>query len=169
MKIYSRTGDGTSLDLWAADIEGETEPRLLRGTDDDDGAARFSPDGQWISFWSTESGLGQVYLARWPEMTPIQQVSTTTGSWSFWTSDGSEMIYKEEAGKLLSVTLTLENGDMRLGAPQPLFDHLGAKLEGPWLDLTADGERFLSVNTLASNPPAFCDVVVNWLEQVRRP
>ncbi len=166
--LYSRTGDGTGLDLWTADLEGETEPRLLRGTADDDGAACFSPDGRWISFWSTESGTGQTYLARWPDMTPIQQVSTTTGTWSFWTSDGGEMLYQEEAGKLLSVTLTPENGDMRLSAPQPVFDHLGVKLEGPWLDLAADNERFLAVNTLASNPPPFCDLVVNWTERVRQ-
>jgi serine/threonine protein kinase/Tol biopolymer transport system component len=167
--LYSTTGEGTALDLWCADLTGETEPRLLRQTSADDGAAYFSPDGNWISFWSEESGDGQVYLAPYPGISPISQVSTTTGGWSFWNPNNRELIYQDQSGRLLAVPLTPEGQDMIIGMPVALFDHASPKLEGAWLDLSADGERFLAVDSDASDPPPFCDIVINWPAQLHLP
>ncbi len=35
--------------------------------------------------------------------------------------------------------------------------------------MSADGERFLAVNTIASDPPGFCDVLIGWLSLVEGP
>ncbi len=160
--LYSTSGEGTGLDLWAADLTRRDEPRLLRRSPEDDGAARFSPDGRWVSYWSDEPGSGQTYLAPWPRMTPISQVSTTTGTWSYWRADGREIVFQEEGGRVQAAALSFNGDEVRIGLPETLFDHAPVKLEGPWLDMAADGERFLSVNSVASDPPAFCDLVIGW-------
>jgi len=167
--LYSTAAEESGFDLWSVDLSAPDEPRLLRRSPSDDGAARFSPDGAWISFWSDESGDGQVYLAPWPAVTPLTQVSTTTGTWTDWRGDGLELVFQEEGGRLLSVALTPEDGEIRIGSPEPLFDHSSVKLDGPWLDMTADGERFLAIDTVASDPPPYCDVIVDWPARVRAP
>jgi len=164
--IYSTEGEDSKYDLWSADISGQQEPKLLRRTDSHDGAAKLSPDGNWISFWSMESGAGQTYLAHWPEMAPVSQVSTTTGTWSFWRQDSRELVIKEEGGSLMSVALESRDGKMNIKAPTVLFEHTVANLEASWVDMTADGKYFLAVNSIVSDPSPFCDIVINWPEQI---
>ena len=99
-------------------------------------------------------------------MTPLTQVSTTTGTWSYWHADSRHLVFQEESGRLLMVDLTPTDGEVRIGAPQTLFDHAPVALEGPFLDLARDGERFLAVNSTATDPPAFCEVVIGWPKQL---
>jgi len=167
--LYSTAGDSTQNDLWAADLTGGAEPRLLKASTADDGAAQFSPGGDWISFWSDETGRGQVYLAPWPSLAFTQQVSTLAGTWSFWRGDGREIVFQDEGGKVMAVDLTFADGGVRIGPPRDLFDHGGVKFSGPLLDLTGDGERLVGIQTVATDPPAFCDIVLNWQAKLAAP
>ena len=164
--IYSVKEDSTRYDLWCADTMGAKEPRLLLRTPGNEAAAKLSSDGMWIAFWSDESGSGQVYLAPWPEMSPISQVTTTTGTWHFWRRDSRELICQEETGGIQSCTLAPVGGTMHIGAPVHLFDFAAPTPTGAWLDLAADSERFLALNFSAINPPAYCEVVTGWLSRL---
>ncbi len=164
--VYSTVGEDGSLDLWSINLSGGKEPRLLRRTPGDEGAAKLSPDGRWIAFWSDESGTGQVYLAPWPEMSPISQVTTTTGTWHFWRGDSRELICQEETGRIQSYTLEPDGGTMHIGVQVHLFDFTMPSKEGAWLDLAATGERFLVLNSDAIKAPAYCEVVTDWLSRI---
>jgi len=167
--IYSVKTSKTDDDLWAADLDGGAPPRLLLGSPRTDGAARLSPDNRWILYYSTESGESQVYVAPWPAMSPVTQVSTTTGTWSFWTDGGREIIYQEGPGRLQAVTARPGPRGLEIGAPVALFDHRGPKYEGPWLWPTADGQRFLAVDHAASAVPDHCEVVLGWQQRLEQP
>jgi Tol biopolymer transport system component len=160
--LYTVEGEGTAGDLWVADLTGKEEPRLLRQTPAEDGAARFSPDGRWISFWSMETGTGQVYLAPWPGMEYTRRVSTTEGAWQYWSADSSELVFQDGEGSVYSSTITAENGGVKIGAPEPLFAHNGMQYVGPLIDMTGDSQRFLTVMTIEAIPPEFADLVINW-------
>ncbi len=160
--IYSVKTGKTDDDLWAADLDGGSPPRLLVGSPRTDGAARLSPDNRWITYYSTESGDGQVYVAPWPAMSPVTQVSTTTGTWSFWTEDGRAIIYQDGPGRVYAVSVAPGPRGLTIGAPTALFNHAGPKYEGPWLWPTADGERFLAVDQGISSVPGHCEVVLGW-------
>ena len=115
-----------------------------------------------LTFASRESGQNQVYVAPWPAMSPITQVSTTTGTWSRWARDGQELIFQEELGSLVSVSMTVEGGRISIGRPERLFI-LGAPfLESIYWDVSADGERFITVNTKIAASPTYCNLVVDW-------
>jgi len=160
--FYSGASAGTAWDLWSADLSGQTEPRLLRATVENDVRAQLSPDEKWLTFGSRESGQNQVYVAPWPAMSPITQVSTTTGTWSRWARDGQELIFQEELGSLVAVSMTVEGGRMSIGQPETLF-MLGAPfLETVYWDVSADGERFITVNTKIAASPTYCNLVVDW-------
>jgi Tol biopolymer transport system component len=160
--LYSVNGEETAGDLWVADLTGQEEPRLLRGTTAEDGAARFSPDGRWISYWSMETGAGEVYLAPWPGMEYTRRVSTTTGAWQYWSADSRELVFQDGDGSVFSSTIAPGERGVRIGAPEPLFDHNGMQYAGPLLDMAGDAQRFITVQTIEATPPAFADVVINW-------
>jgi hypothetical protein len=153
---------GTGWDLWSVDLASGDEPRLLRRTPEHEAAARLSPDESWLTFASAESGPAQVYVAPWPAMSPITQVSTTSGGWSCWTRNGAELIFKEGTGTLLAVSMTVEDGRMIVGAQEPLFDLNPPVLEAVYWDASADGERILTINTRLVSAPDYCNLVQDW-------
>jgi len=165
--FYSTPGDGTNWDLWSADLSGETEPRLLRATVENDVRAQLSPDEKWLVFTSRESGQNQVYVASWPSMSPVTQVSTTTGTWSRWAKNGTQLIFQEELGSLVAVSMTVVDGRMLIGRPEPLFDLVPPVLESIYWDVSADGERFLTVNTQITAAPTYCNLVVDWPDMIK--
>jgi len=160
--IYSEAASGSAWDLWSADLSGQSEPRLLRNTVENDTRGQLSPDGKWLAFSSRESGQTQVYVAPWPALSPITQVSTRTGTWARWTKGGAEMIIQEESGRMVAVSMTVEDGRMFVGLPETLFDFSAPVLESNLWDVTADGERFVTVNTQVAASPDYCNLVINW-------
>lgn len=165
--IYSTLNGETKMDLWSVELSGDPQPRLLRQMPEDDVMARLSPDEKWLTFASVTASAPQVFVAPWPQMTPLTQVSTTNGTWSYWTKDGRELIYMEIDGTVVAVAMTPEAGEMRIGAPEILFDTRAPVIEGPYLSVSEDGERFLTVNAVDSDPPQFCDVIMNWPAMVK--
>ena len=123
-----RRGGGTVWDLWCADLTGQSEPRLLRGALDHDVLCRLSPDEKWLSFAARESSIWQVYVAPWPAMAPITQVSIESGTWSRWTKGGNEMIFLDTRGYLNSVSMTPEGDRMTVG---PARGTVPGRVAGP--------------------------------------
>jgi len=160
--FYSEASAGTAWDMWSADLSGQTEPRLLRATVENDVRCQLSPDEKWLTFTSRESGQNQVYVAPWPAMSPITQVSTTTGTWSRWVRDGQELIFQEELGPLVAVPMTVEGDRISIGLPESLFEFGAPVLESVYWDVSADGERFVTVNTNIGASPTYCNLVVDW-------
>jgi Tol biopolymer transport system component/predicted Ser/Thr protein kinase len=160
--FYSVATAGTAWDLWSADVGGETEPRLLRATVENDVRCQLSPDEKWVTFASRESGQNQVYVAPWPAMSPITQVSTTTGTWSRWVNDGKEVIFQEELGSVVAVPMTVANGRMSIGRQETLFGFAAPVLESIYWDVSRDGQRFITVNTRIAASPRYVNLVVNW-------
>ena len=58
-------GTRTSVDggdIWVLPLEGDRQPRPVVKTSFPEGAAKFSPDGQWLVYSSMESGKSEVYV-----------------------------------------------------------------------------------------------------------
>ncbi|MFT7699951.1 MAG: Tol biopolymer transport system component [Candidatus Krumholzibacteriia bacterium] len=160
--FYARAPGGSAYDLWSTELSGEAEPRMLRKTAEQDAICQLSPDEKWLSFGSEESGRWQVYVAPWPEMAPITQVSTTSGTWHKWTKDGSELIFHEESGSLTAVSMTPNGNRMSVGQPEQLFDVGSPVLENIFWSVAADGERFFLINSQSVSAPKFCNLVLDW-------
>jgi len=160
--LISMTGEGTFNDLYVADLSGEEELRLLLRSEGEDAAARFSPDGRWISYWTTKSGVGQVFIAPWPGLEYTRQVSTESGTWQYWKGDSSELVFQGGSGNIYASSVATEDGELRLGSPELLFVHRGMQFAGPLIDMTPDGERFLAVMSIDAAPPDFADLIIGW-------
>ncbi len=51
--------------LWSVPLTGGKEGQLTTGTGESNG--RFSPDGKWVMYSSSEGGSGQIWIAPWNE------------------------------------------------------------------------------------------------------
>jgi Tol biopolymer transport system component len=130
--------------VWLLSTESAPQPLLPPPTDTRN--ARFSPDGRWIAYVSSESDRNQVYLR--PSAGPEAKVPvSTSGGWQpVWSRDGRELYYRD-SNRIMRVTLDAATG--RASAPAVLFDSpfttfRGADLFRTQYDVARDG-RFLMV------------------------
>ena len=94
------TGSG---ELWYRSMQGDTTFRRIASGDGAYGG-RFSPDGKWVVYTSTESGQEQVYVRPFPRIDNQYQVSTAGGGTPLWSADGKH-IYYTLAGQLIEATI----------------------------------------------------------------
>ncbi len=95
-----RTSNG---ELWYASLGGDTTLRpVVPGPGVYGG--RFSPDGKFVVYTSTQTGVEQVYVKPFPGLTGQTQVSTTGGQTPVWSQDGRR-IYYVDGERLMVATI----------------------------------------------------------------
>ena len=164
--LYTAQGNAKS-DLWILPMEGsKREPLLFQGTEFNESAAQFSPDGRWIAYQSDESGRDEVYVREFslgsdgkPEATAKHQVSNGGGIGPYWTGDGRELIYEAlDQRTLMSAEIAIK----------PSFQSSPAKALGQLpagvtvVTITADGKRVLASVPVGQSGPQQFTVVLNW-------
>jgi eukaryotic-like serine/threonine-protein kinase len=167
----------TDDDAWILPIGGGGEARPIARTTSGEGGAKFSPDGQWVAYSSTESGKPEIYVQPFPGLGPKIQISNAGGTDPVWRRMGGELYYR--AGKkMMSVSVDTRGAELRASAPKmlfegPYYEGTGASCEmgGPSsanYDVTPDGQRFLMVRDLTDTIAGMQVVVVlNWAEELK--
>ena len=124
---------------------------------------RFSPDGRWIAYVSSEPGTLQVFVQPFPAAGPKWQISTDGGHQPRWRSDGRELFFLSEAREVMAVPITTGTGSLTAGTPQRLFATTAASFaeRNSW-DTALDGQTFLVNSVPIQRAPI--TVVVNWLQ-----
>jgi Tol biopolymer transport system component len=86
------------------------------------GDPKFSPDGLWFTYESTESGRSEVFLSPFPidRGPPRQQVSDAGGTGARWGADGRTVYYNGfgETNKIIRVRVDPRTGEV--GPPETL-------------------------------------------------
>jgi eukaryotic-like serine/threonine-protein kinase len=151
------------------------DPAIAEGSGRNDGHGQVSPDGQWVTYASNETGQFQVYVQSYPMPGGGKwQVSNAGGFAPRWRADGREIFYYALDGSIVGVPVTIAT-EGKVGVPLPLFK---AKLLGgpvsaiPWrmqYAVTADGQRFLLDEPLEDvYAHAPITVVTNWMATVKK-
>jgi serine/threonine-protein kinase len=128
--------------------------------------ARFSPDGRWVAYESTESGRDEVHLRPWPAMDANHRISTAGGTEPAWSPDGRELYYRH-GDEMLAVGITVRDDAVEKAPPRLLFsgvfnrDQYGDQS----YDVAPDG-RFLMLQPLPGRRVEF-RVALNWIAEVR--
>ena len=164
--IYQEAAADTGYDLWVLAVTPEgrpaagATPRPYIGAPFDQTQARFSPDDRWVAYQSDESGRLEVYVQAFPEPRKKFQISTASGMFPQWKSDGRELFYLSTDGKLMSVRLNLGADSQEVSVPHELFP-LVSNFAGidPYV-AAPDGQRFLT--TVPESGPEPLNVIVNW-------
>ena len=165
-------GPGSASAIWVLpltpDISSGGKPQMFIESQYGISGGRFSPDGRWVSYQSTESGVTEVYVVPYPGPGTRVQISTEGGSTARWASNGREMFYQNR-GRMMAVDIQT-SPVFRAGRPRMLFEKPLLEFL-PIYDVAPDGSRFLMLKVDRPAAQAESDelhVVVNWAEELRR-
>ena len=154
----------SSGQIWILPLEPDHKPVPLVQGNFVAANARFSPDGRWVAYNSNESSRPEVYLMPFGNGAGKWQVSGAGGVLPVWRRDGKELFYWSLDNALVSVPVEIKKDAVEIGAPHVMFrlrQPLGnVGVVSPY-DVTADGQRFLVIETpgQASKP---ISLVTNW-------
>lgn len=166
--LIGRQSPATQWDLFSIDVHSKGEGKPLVVTPYSEARARFSPDGKWFAYDSSESGRSEIYVRRFPPTADQWQVSTEGGTSPFWSADGREL-YFVGPESLMSVPIAggerLNPGTARALFPVQSHWRAGSLLtSGPLgsvvCGVTPDGQKFLFQST-EGDRLASIHVVVN--------
>jgi Tol biopolymer transport system component len=169
------SGSATGADIWILPLTGDKKPFALVQGPGPDGGASFSPDGRWIAYNGTDSGVPQVYVQPFPPTGGRFQVSKDSGTQPRWRGDGKELFFLSADGVVMSATIDTTR-EFQAGIPQRLFalfptGSLVNVLNARQYAVTKDGKRFLLLVPRSSDrnaSPLPLTVVVNWLAAVQK-
>jgi serine/threonine-protein kinase len=156
--------------MYILPLDGERKARPVLNTPALEVAPKFSPDGGFLAYGSTESGRLEVYVR--PLSGPPRnkwQISTDGGMEPVWSRDGRELFYRN-ADKMMVVNIT-PGPAFSATPPRVLFEqHFDEGKAGTTgYDVSLDGQRFLMIQaTEPELPPTQIHVVLNWLEELKQ-
>jgi eukaryotic-like serine/threonine-protein kinase len=148
-------------------VAGDRKPRVFLQAETALRHGQFSPDGRWIAYGSYESGKPEVYVAPFPGPGGKRQVSTGGGATPRWRRDGKELFYLASDSQLMSTEVNGKGVAFEIGAVRPLF-RTRAAAPALTYDVTADGQRFLVINSVEEEESSPLTLVVNWTAGVKR-
>ena len=162
---------GYTHDIGIASLDDDTwEPLVATGATEV--SASLSPDGNWLSYASDETGSFEVYLEPIGRDGGRQQVSINGGTVPVWAPQGGELFYRGPSGAMMAILVETAPA-LSLGIPTSLFtgqyflDTARVFVE-PHYDVAAGGDRFLMVTAAADPTPAPIQVVLNWVDELGR-
>ena len=165
----SRDGEwmvfGSGADLFARRMRGDTTVIQLTSSTTAEISPRFSPDGRWLAYLSTESGTPEIYVSPFPEFSASRViVSQSGGTEPVWSADGRELFYATGAGTRIVSAKVETSPTFRVLERRELFVRQGfnSQLSGGSYDVTPDGKRFLMYRGNDQNAEERFVLVLNW-------
>ncbi len=130
--------------------------------------ARFSPDGRWFAYQSSESGRPEVYVRAFGSQNGRWQLSQGGGSNPVWV--GSEIIYLSSSGEaFMRVEVTLSSHGPQFSTPTPL---LKEGLAGRTRIMSIDGvekrtQKYLVLESAAGGGVNNLSMFINWPQLIK--
>jgi Tol biopolymer transport system component len=166
--VFVEVHPTTGRDLWTLNMSGDGKPQPFLRTSFNEGDARFSPDGRWLTYISDESGRNEIYVQPYPGPGGKWQISTDGGTEPVWARNGG--IFYRNSKKMMAVD-TMTQPTFSAGKPKVLFEgaYVPSLQTTPNYDVSADGQRFLMIKeSEQSSSTTQINVVLNWFEELKR-
>lgn len=112
--------ESLDVDVWSVDLTlREPEPRRLVSSTKLDGNARFSPDGEKITFVSNRSGAFEIWVADANGANPLRLTSTGSSGSPRWSPDGNWIAFDSTASGDPEIYIIGASG----GTPRRITSH----------------------------------------------
>jgi Tol biopolymer transport system component len=157
-------------DLWTVPAApGGEAPALFVASPFNDQWARFSPDGRWIAYQSTESGRPEIYVRAANGDGGKWQISTNGGQQPHWRADGAELYFRT-LDQMITAVPVKTGAAFEAGMPVPLFRAATADggYNGTRWAPSADGKRFLVNAPVRGTARPRFTIVTNWTAELKR-
>ena len=164
---YMHFDADTNFDIRTSGDGATESPVPFLDTRFDEHSPRFSPDGKWIAYVSTESGRPEVYIQPFPGPGQRLKISTGGGEGPVWHPEGTELFYLDDS-RMMAVDIQLEP-EVLIGRAHSLFHGNYSRGRLHWVtnyDVSRDGKRFLM--TVRDPVPKIREirVVQDWFRDV---
>jgi dipeptidyl aminopeptidase/acylaminoacyl peptidase len=166
---FTRQDQRRDLDVWTVPVgspAGQGDQHTFRASTWRENEPRFSPDGRWLAYSTTDTGDRHVYIERVDQPGPRWQLSIRNGREPFWRADQKELYYHGPDRYLMAVSIDLTGPTPVIGPPRPLF-----QLQFRGWDVRyhvaplPDGSRFVMNVPIQNSSPPPLSFVLNWLGQ----
>ncbi len=175
---FARLDTSTLRGIWTLAPDGETEPEPFYDlSDSNQSNSMFSPNGNWLAYWSTESGTNEVYVQPFPAVPGVRhRITQNTGAMPLWSPDGSELFYRPSPNPSDPVLNVVGIGT------EPAFSFTSERqlpVQGfvtfnnrRDYAIEPDGERFVMVfpadlDNLGEAARPQINIVLNWFEELK--
>ncbi len=167
---FVQPGNG---DIFTTQIEDSSarprlgKPELFLKTRFLQASPRFSPDGRWLAYMSTESGMAEVYVRPFPGPGGQRQVSIGGGTFPTWSHDGHELLYQALDQKLMTVNYDARGDSFRVGRPRVWSNTRVMTVFGSYIgwDLAPDSKR---VTTILQPLEGHLTFLLNFFDELER-
>jgi len=166
--FFEATREGLGANLWYLPLEGgDGKPIPFLEVPLQQRGPEPSPDGQFVAYYSNESGQNEVYVKDFPRGERKWQVSTNGGTFPHWSRKGDRIFYVN-GDEFLEVEVSTA-APFTLGTPRVLFKEVARLIQGRGFDVSADGNRFLAVQQVenSGSSTAMLSVVENWFAEFK--
>jgi Tol biopolymer transport system component/predicted Ser/Thr protein kinase len=144
------------FDLWTVPVEYEGEklragkPELFQRTNFGNRGARFSSDGRWLAYTSSESGSPQVYVRAFPDKGGRWQVSTNSGTAPIFARNGKDLFFFDVPDDRIMVVSYSVKGNSFVAEKPRVWSEQSVALAmsgavGAQYDVAPDGKRIAVV------------------------
>jgi eukaryotic-like serine/threonine-protein kinase len=155
-----------SLDIQYVPVAAGGTPRSLLSTPASEREGVISPDGHWLMYNSNESGRREQYVVSYPAIGGKWQVSTAGAVGGLWVDAGRRVLYADLDGRIMSVDVASQAGNLTIGSPRPIFGD--RPVTGP-VSLAPDGRRILVAVPTEESLQSNLVVVTDWASALPKP
>ena len=156
----------TGTDLMTYRPGGDTTVEPYLETKFDEWLPDVSPDGRWMLYSSNRSDHPEIYVRATTGQGQAVRVSTDGSPIGRWMPSGNALVYRNLAGKLMSVSYAVKDGAFQPELPQELFDFPAPPYSFVF-DVAPDG-RILNYKDINNEALMALEpvVVVNWDDEL---
>ena len=137
-------------------------------------SAAFSPDGHWLAYSSTKTGVYEVYVRAYPDTGSEWPVSNSGGLLPVWSPNGRELFYRTDDQRIMVVSYTVRDGEFVSDRPR-IWSQVRLANWGNAMnyDLAPDGSRFAVLMPVLDSPTTqeqrgHATLVLNFFDDVRQ-
>jgi dipeptidyl aminopeptidase/acylaminoacyl peptidase len=167
--LFRRINKNGFNEVWGLPLTDDRKPFVvLQSENFSYSSPRVSPDGQWLAYYSLQSGRLETYVQSYPTLSGMWQASTGGGVQPVWSRDSKELFYLGPDQSLMAVSVKQGGPAPELGTPMPLFQTpvLGGYrvilgFRGQY-DVAPDSRRVLVNVPAGEESDGPITVVLNW-------
>src|SRR5205807_7944069 len=105
LAITRDQGAAGSNDVWVLPLSGDRQLIPIAKTPFAENNGSFAPNGRWIAYQSSESGITQIYVQPFPPTSGRFQISRAGGAQPLWRGDGRELFFLSSDSKMMAAAI----------------------------------------------------------------
>ncbi|MGC1384038.1 MAG: hypothetical protein WA823_09675, partial [Candidatus Acidiferrales bacterium] len=145
---------------WILPLFGDRKPFQAAPVGASQYDGNFSPDGHWLAYFSYESGRPEVYVVPFPGPGGKYQISRA-GGWNLRWGNKNQLYFLTTGNQVVEADLNLSREALQVKALRPLFQMNMLDEAAPLFDVSADGQKFLTVAPARSEATSI-GLLLNW-------